>query len=447
MSRLSILFFLLYFGFLSQAQVLQEAPLDEESTPTLLIFSGSDWCLPCIRLEKDVFSNHKFKEFASGKFQVLKADFPQRTKQSEELVSKNEALAERYNPNGQFPLVLFLAPNGDIKAKIPTESVSLEQMILDLSNLMIGDVKEYRHKALLMGSAFEFIVVANSAKGAEALHKIGKEEVIRLENLLSEWKSDTEVAQLNRKAGIEAVKVSDEVHRLTQRSLALSGLSQGAFDISFNGIDVYQFDKKKHSSFPDTNLIKSKLQNVGFDKIKLQSDGYIFLTDSGMSIGFGANGKGYAADEVKRIWQEKGVKSGVVNASGDLIAWGKRADGSSWRVGIADPENSEKVLFWIPVENQAVATSGSYEKYFEYNGERYAHIINPLTGYPITDKKSVTVISPSAELSDALATALFVLDKEVGLDLIRQLPQAECIIIDVDNEVYFSSKLKLIEQN
>lgn len=374
----------------------------------------------------------------------MKADFPQRKKLSLEIVLRNEAFAESYNPKGEFPLLVLLDANGDVKSQISSEGLTLEYLMADLKNLLIGELREYRKKALIMGSSFEFIVVGNNSEGAEAMLNVGKVEVERLENLLSEWRKETEVSSVNNAAGQNAVKVSDEVYQLTQRSLALSAMTQGAFDISFNGINIYKFDKSTINTFPDTTLIKAKLKTVGFEKIKLQGDNHIFLSDSGMSIGFGASGKGFAADEVKKLWQERGVKSGVVNASGDVVAWGKRADGTPWKVGIADPENINNILFWIPVENQAVATSGSYEKYFEYNGQRYAHIINPLTGFPITDKKSVTVISPSGELSDALATALFVLNIEVGLDLIRQLPHAECIIIDSKNEVHFSNKLKLI---
>ncbi len=360
------------------------------------------------------------------------------------MVQRNEALAEKYNPRGEFPFIVLLDADSKLKTSIATDNLTLRYFIADLKNMLVGELREFRTKTMLMGSSFEFIVVGNNPEGANQVLEKGKAEVERLENLLSEWRPNTEVSAVNKAAGVEGVAVSDEVYKLTQRSLALSAMTQGAFDISFNGINIYNFDKNTISSFPDTVLIESKLKTVGYEKIKLQGDNRIFLSDSGMSIGFGASGKGFAADEVKKLWQEMGVKSGVVNASGDLIAWGKRADGSSWKVGIADPEDISKVLFWIPVENQAVATSGSYEKYFECNGQRYAHILNPKTGFPVTDKKSVTVISPSAELSDALATAVFVLDVEVGLDMIRQLPQAECIIIDSDNEVHFSNKLKLI---
>lgn len=416
----------------------------ETRLPTLLIFSGSDWCLPCIKLEREIFAQPDFKQFAKGRIKVLKADFPQRKKQPDSLIVRNEKLAEKYNPNGEFPLLILLDAEGQKMMVIEHNELSLDQLLADLNNLLVGQRHEYRKMTLLMGSSFEFILVGNNEEGAHQIINEGINEVQRLENLLSEWKKGTEISRVNAGAGVNSVTVSPEVYQLTQRSIALSNMTQGAFDISFNGMDVYQFDKQVAKNFPDTALIEAKLKKVGFNRINLQPDNRLFLTDTGMAIGFGANGKGYAADEVKKLWQEKGVKSGVVNASGDLVAWGRRADGSPWKVGIADPEDINKVLFWIPIENQAVATSGNYEKYFEYNGKRYAHIINPITGFPVTDKKSVTVISPSGELSDALATALFVLDIEVGLDLIRQLPQAECIIIDADNKVHFSNKLKLI---
>lgn len=413
--------------------------------PKLIIFSGSDWCLPCIRLEKEIFSKPRFKEFCDGRVTILKVDFPQRNKLSPLIVKRNDSLASLYNPKGLFPKLVLVGSDGKKRADLPTEQTDLGQLIRDLNNLLLGERQEYRRKALLMGSAFEFVIVSNDRNQAERLLSEGEQEVSRLENLLSEWKPNTEVSQVNRASGINSVAVSLETYELTKRSLGLAAMTQGAFDISFHGLNAYDFDKREHGNFPDSSLIRKKLNLVDFEKVKLENPNRIFLEDTGMAIGFGASGKGFAADEVKRLWVGRGVKSGVINASGDLVAWGTRADGSPWRVAIADPEDPTKTLYWLPVKDQAVATSGSYEKYFEYQGKRYSHIINPLTGFPVTDKKSVTVISPSAELSDALATALFVLDIETGLDMIRQLPETECLIIDSDNEVYFSNKLQLMD--
>src|SRR5690606_8858021 len=191
-------------------------------------------------------------------------------------------------------------------------------------------------------------------------------------------------------------------------------LTQGAFDISASVLKkLYNF-KGDDFVLPEVNQIKSALSKAGYEKIQLLSHNQVFLTEPGMYIGFGGIGKGYAADRVKKLLIEKGVTSGVINASGDLTAWGHRPDGSPWKVGIADPESPSQAMLWIPVDHTSVATSGDYERYFEINGERYSHTIDPKNGKPVKGVKSVTIVSPSAELSDALATAVFVMGPEVG---------------------------------
>ena len=162
-----------------------------------------------------------------------------------------------------------------------------------------------------------------------------------------------------------------------------------------------------------------------------------------MRISFAAIGKGYAADRVKSLLVNKGIQSGVINASGDLTAWGRNEDGSPWKVGIADPNDPTKIVLWIPIENASVATSGDYEQYFMRDGIRYSHTIDPKTGHPVTGIKSVTIVSPSAELSDALATAVFVMGKDVGMNFIEQLPHTHAVIIDEKNKISTSSKLNI----
>jgi thiamine biosynthesis lipoprotein len=163
-----------------------------------------------------------------------------------------------------------------------------------------------------------------------------------------------------------------------------------------------------------------------------------------MMIGFGAIGQGYAAECVKKMLISEGITAGVVNASGDLVAWGRRPDGNPWKVGIADPTNPSKVLLWLPVENAAVSTSGNYEKYIEIDGKRYGHIIDPRTGYPAKGIKSVTVFNPNAELADALATAVFVMGIDAGLDFINQIPNTQCLIIDEFNKIHYSKGMEII---
>lgn len=415
-------------------------------TPTLLIFSGSDWCIPCINFEKNILSTDEFKNYSDLHLLVVKADFPQHKKLSKEQVAKNEKLAERYNPNGAFPHVVLLSENGTVLKQINTRIDDPKLLIKQIEEALPSTtMKEYRKKCLLMGSSFEFTIVHNNAKEADSLLNTCIKEVERIESLISEWDSTTEVSQINKNAGLKAVQVSSEVYNLFDRCITLSHITGGAFDISFRGINLYDFDKTSHEEFPDSNEVSKSLDKVGYKNIQLLKDHEILLNKKGMAVGFGASGKGYAADRVRDIMVKAGITSGVINASGDLTCWGTRADGSAWRVGISDPEKSTEMKYWLPVDNGAVATSGSYEKYFDFQGVRYSHIINPKTGFPVSDKKSVSVFSNSAELSDALATALFVLPIDQGLDLLVQFPNVKALIIDTQNQVYHSKNLQLVE--
>ena len=173
------------------------------------------------------------------------------------------------------------------------------------------------------------------------------------------------------------------------------------------------------------------------------ADTTVFLKNKGMCIGFGAIGKGYAAERTKNLLIQKGIKSGIINASGDLAVWGTQPDGNPWTIGIANPDLKNTPYSWLNVSNKAVVTSGNYEKFVLINGKKYSHIIDPRTGMPASGLKSVTVICDNAELADALATSAYILGKEVGLDLIEQLKGVDAIFIDDHNEIYTTSKIKL----
>jgi thiamine biosynthesis lipoprotein len=228
-----------------------------------------------------------------------------------------------------------------------------------------------------------------------------------------------------------------------QRCLQLSHITQGAFDISAGALKRLWPFKEKGFQWPETAAIQDALSHTGYQRIQLLPSAQVYLESKGMRIGFGAVGKGYAADKVKALWITQGAESGVINASGDLTAWGTQPDGSPWKIGIAHPDDSSKVLFWLPVVNASVATSGNYEQYVEKDGIRYSHNIDPRKGRPVPYIKSVTVISRSAEFSDALATAVTVMGPEVGLDMINQLPDVHCIVIDGKNRIFQSAKINI----
>jgi thiamine biosynthesis lipoprotein len=174
-----------------------------------------------------------------------------------------------------------------------------------------------------------------------------------------------------------------------------------------------------------------------------EDDCTVFLKEKGMRIGFGGIGKGYAADKAKFILQQKGVRSGIVNASGDLSAWGMQPGGKQWTIGIADPYTKITPFSYLDISNMAVATSGNYEKYAVINGKKYSHTIDPHTGFPVGGIKSVTIITSTAELADAMATPVMVMGIKAGLNLINQMKNIACIIIDEEDSLFTSSNIRI----
>ncbi len=294
----------------------------------------------------------------------------------------------------------------------------------------------------LMGSDFELIACGGSEAESQQYLQAGVAEIQRLESLLTEFNESSQTSLINRNAGLTPVTVDPEVYRLIERCIRLSELSQGAFDITAGAFKkLYRF-KTGSQALPGKHELKEILRITGYRNIELDGNNQVFLRKKGMKIGFGAIGKGYAADRVKALWTASGLDSGVINASGDLTAWGRQPDGSAWKIGITDPAQQDQVLLWLPVEQASVATSGNYIQYFEHNGIRYSHNIDPRTGLPARFIASVTVLSPGAELSDALATAVTIMGIETGLHFLDQLPGVHGIVIDELHHVFTSEKIK-----
>ena len=309
------------------------------------------------------------------------------------------------------------------------------------SQIPTHSAKIYSKVQKLMGNRFEISVVNEDEKWANERIENAILEISRIEQLLTTFKPESQTNQINLQAGIKPVQVNKEVFELIQRSIRISNLTQGAFDITYGSIDktLWNFDTKM-TSLPDIATAKNMVRLIDYQKIILnQNDFSVLLKERGMRIGFGGIGKGYAAEMAKQLMIREGVKSGVVNASGDLTTWGNQPDGKQWTIGIADPNHKNKTFSSINISNMAVATSGNYEKFVMINGKRYSHTINPKTGLPVTGIKSVTIIAPNAELADSLATPVMVMGVKIGLDLINQIKGIGCVIIG-DNDKIFTSK-------
>jgi FAD:protein FMN transferase len=320
-------------------------------------------------------------------------------------------------------------------------------MSLFLSNFILSAQKSYSESSILMGSSFEITVVALDEDFAKESLAIAKKEIIRIENLISSWDQKSETSRINKNAGIGAVEVSKELFDLIFRAQQISKLSSGAFDLTFAAVDkLWNFDGRE-SEMPNPDALKASVFNIGYQLIELNEQSLtVFLPKKGMKIGFGAIGKGYAADSAKQLLVERGVLGGIINASGDMNTWGTKPDGSSWTIGIVNPMNNKKVFSWFSLEHNAVVTSGDYEKFTQINGRRYSHIIDPRTGIPSQGIVSCTIFAGKAELADAIATAIFVMGVESGLFLIDQLPDIEAILID-DSGIIHCSKNIEIEEN
>ncbi|WP_318311564.1 FAD:protein FMN transferase [Flagellimonas crocea] len=292
----------------------------------------------------------------------------------------------------------------------------------------------------LMGTRFEITVVAPNEEIGYINIDEAVSEIERIERIISSWKEDSETSLINKNAGIKPVKVSRELMDLIERSIKISEITDGAFDITYASMDeIWKFDGSM-DKIPTKEEIKASVSKVGYQKIRLDSENQtVFLPEKGMCIGFGAIGKGYAADRAKDLLVSKDVKGGIINASGDLTTWGTKVTGEKWLVGIANPLSKDKVFSWLPIVESSVATSGNYEKYIMLNGEKYSHIIDPRTGYPTKGINSVSIFAKQAELCDALATAVFTMGRDVGLHMINQIDGVEAVVVDSENKIHRST--------
>ncbi|WP_456312423.1 FAD:protein FMN transferase [Pseudomonas shirazensis] len=318
-------------------------------------------------------------------------------------------------------------------------------ILLLLGCCFISNAQVLRKRTtMLMGGRFDISIVANDSLTAENSINEVIAEITRIENLISDWKPTSQVSEVNRNAGIVPLKVDREVFELAQRALQFSKITNGGFDVSFAAMDrIWKFDGSM-TVMPTAEAIKASVSKVGYQNIILDSvKSTIFLKLKGMKIGFGALGEGYATEKCKVLMLSKGIKSGIVNASGDMTAWGNQPNGKDWNIGMTNPFDTDKLFAIVPLKNGAVTTSGSYEKFVVLDGKRYSHIINPATGYPSTGLCSVSVFGPNAEMANGFSTSIMVLGKKAGLDLINQYPEYSCVMITDNGKIIKSKNFKI----
>ncbi len=292
----------------------------------------------------------------------------------------------------------------------------------------------------MMGTEVSVYLWSDDAdKGRLALDEVFT-EAERINRLMSTYIDKSEISEINRTAAEGPILASEELFRLIQRSLDISVLTLGAFDITYDSVGQhYDFRARQR---PDVETLASERENIDYRFVQLDdATGSVSFLREGVRINLGGIAKGYVVERGIDILRRHGLEHAIVTAGGDSRLLGDRR-GRPWMVGIRDPRNDGQVAISVPLVDEAISTSGDYERYFDEDGIRYHHIISPSTGEPASGVHSATVFGPDAVITDALSTSVFVMGVDKGLTLISTLPDYESIVIDAEGKVYYSEGLQ-----
>jgi thiamine biosynthesis lipoprotein len=274
--------------------------------------------------------------------------------------------------------------------------------------------------------------------GRRALEEVFN-EAARIDRLMSTYKDDSEISKINREAAHKPVVAGAELIRLIQRSLDISVLTRGAFDVTYDSVGQH-YDFREHVR-PDDDTVAAERVLIDYRLVELDDAAHtVFFEREGVRINLGGIAKGYVVERGVGILRLRGIRHAIVTAGGDSRLLGDRR-GRPWMVGIRDPREEGEVAISLPLADEAISTSGDYERYFDEDGIRYHHIIRPSTGAPAEGVHSATVIGPDAVMTDALSTSVFVMGVDDGLTLIGTLPDYESIVIDAAGRVFYSDGL------
>ena len=264
-------------------------------------------------------------------------------------------------------------------------------------------------------------------------------EMRRTDELMSTYKPESQLSQVNAHAHERPVQVDADIIEVVERALAMSKLSGGAFDITYASVG-YLYDYRAHAR-PTAEQVAAALPGVDYRQVQVDRDrNTIRFLRKGVRVDLGGIAKGRAVDRGIEILRALGIEHAMVNAGGDTRLLGDRR-GKPWIVGIRDPRNEGRMVTRLPLEDEAISTSGDYERYFEEDGVRYHHILVPGTGQSAREVRSATVIGADATLTDALSTTVFVLGVERGMALVSRLPGVEAVVVDKDGRIFYSDGL------
>jgi len=288
-----------------------------------------------------------------------------------------------------------------------------------------------KRSRILLGTVVEIQVKSNVEQKAEDAINQAFAEVKRIDDLFTTYNQSSAVWKINHSSD-SIISVEEEVYNLIVLCDSVTRLSEECFDVSLdNLIKFWGFDSG-NPQVPDKDSINLILTQCGWKNVEIVGSNKIIKKNA--ALNFGAIAKGYAVDKAIEVIKHNGIKEALVNAGGEISVIG-----NDWVVGVQHPRKTNELINKIKLQNTSTATSGDYEQYFEVDGIRYHHILNPKSGYPAKGLQSVTIINKSNAFADALATAVFVMGKEKGIKLIEQLENTEAMLIDSDGKIFYSS--------
>ncbi len=293
-----------------------------------------------------------------------------------------------------------------------------------------------------MGTLVEISVIGRDADELEADINDAFDKMERIEGLMSTRISGSDVSRINRWAGIKPVKVSAEVLKVIRRAEEISKASGGYFDISVGAlVDKWGFEGNG-GRLPSKGEVGEALHSIDYRVIHVDEDlSTVMLMKKGMRIDLGGIAKGYAVDRAFELLTSRGYRNMIVNAGGDMRVGGKKIKGP-WVIGIQDPRDRSRIMATFDASDISVGTSGDYGRYFKRGGKRYHHLLNPFTGFPARQCRSVTILAEDAISADALATAVFAMGPKRGLGLIEAMEGVEGLIVSSDGEIIQSEGIK-----
>ncbi|MBI4961988.1 MAG: FAD:protein FMN transferase [Desulfomonile tiedjei] len=295
----------------------------------------------------------------------------------------------------------------------------------------------HRYSRLLMGTLVE-VTVSSPRDKANGASEAVFDEIKRVEDLTS-FHKPSGLTSLNDSAGRGPINPDRELLEIIGTALQTAKATKGAFDPTVGVLCRLWSFSGGEPRLPDSSEIVEAVKKVGWGRVKLDnSEGTVFLPETGMALDLGGITKGYALDRVAEALRKHGISSALVNIGGDVLVVGEKEPGKPWRIGVQDPRNPREVVAVAAPKDRVVMTSGDYERFFVKDGKRFHHILNPATGYPAEGAQSVTIVAASGLVAEPLGATIFVLGVDKGLKYIHSLPDVEALVIDPQGQIHMT---------